>query len=107
MFWAISISAFTVVAITPLMIYKARKRVYEIPKNLKLLLPLGLLSALTLISQLTAINMTLVAYVISIKRLSAVFSVLFGYWLFKEKNIKERLLGVIIMVIGVLFISFS
>jgi uncharacterized membrane protein len=46
-----------------------------------------------------------VAYVISIKRTSVIISILFGYLIFKEKGIKERLLGAVIMVIGVLFIT--
>jgi len=52
-----------------------------------------------------AINMTLVAYVISIKRTSAIIVVLAGFWFFKEKNTGYRLLGASIMVAGVLCIS--
>ena len=54
-----------------------------------------------------AINLTLVAYVIAIKRTSAIMSSLFGFWLFKEKGIKERLLGVVLMVLGVILITLS
>jgi len=54
-----------------------------------------------------AINLTLVAYVISIKRLSIIFSVIFGFLLFKEKGFKERLTGAIIMVLGVILITLS
>jgi len=54
-----------------------------------------------------AISLTLVAYVIAIKRTSVIISVIFGHSIFKEKGIKERLLGAIIMVIGVLFITLS
>jgi len=69
--------------------------------------PIGLFSALSLIFQMAAINLTLVAYVISIKRTSAIMSVLFGYLIFKERGIKERLIGVTIMIIGVLLIVLS
>jgi drug/metabolite transporter (DMT)-like permease len=37
---------------------------------------------------------------ISIKRTSSIFSVLYGHFLFKEKNIRERLIGAIIMLVG-------
>jgi len=53
----------------------------------------------------TAVTMTLVPYVISIKRTSVIFSSLYGFFIFKERFIKTRLLGVVIMVAGVLLIS--
>ena len=56
---------------------------------------------------MTAINLTLVAYVISIKRTSTIMSVFAGYLVFKEKGVKERLIGTVIMIIGVLFITLS
>ena len=65
----------------------------------------GLFSALTVIFQNTAITLTLVAYVIAIKRTSAVISVIFAHFFLGEQNVRERLLGASIMVIGVLVIS--
>ncbi|MBT4351395.1 EamA family transporter [archaeon] len=46
-----------------------------------------------------------VSYAISLKRLSVLFSVLIGFLIFKEKNFKEKIIGSIIMVIGVLIIG--
>ena len=60
-----------------------------------------------LIFQMTAIIMAIVPYVISIKRSSIVITVLFGHLFFKERGIKERLMGSILMVLGILFISLS
>ena len=60
-----------------------------------------------LILQMRIIQLTLVSYVIAIKRLSIVFGVLFGYLIFKEKNIKERLAGASIMVAGAVLILLS
>lgn len=77
----------------------------QIPNNLRALIPIGLLSGTGLVCQMTAVSLTLVAYVISIKRISAIFGVIFGYLIFKEKGIKERLLGAIIMVLGVAIIT--
>lgn len=91
----------------PIMLYKSRGSIQNIRANYKMLLPVGLFSALTLVFQMTAISLTLVAYVISIKRTSAVMSVLFGHLIFKEKDIRERLVGAVIMIIGVLFITLS
>ena len=104
-FWVIAVDVFITLCMFPIMFYKSREQVRQIPINLHVLLPIGLFGSLTLICQMTAINLTLVAYVISIKRTSAIMSVLFGYLIFKEEDIKERLLGVTIMVLGVLFIT--
>jgi uncharacterized membrane protein len=65
----------------------------------------GLLYAIAIIAQMVAIKMTLVNYVISIKRAGMIFSILFGYIFFKEKNVKSRLLGAGIMLAGVLLIT--
>jgi len=76
----------------------------QILPNISVLAPIGLASALVLFCQMIAFKMILVVYVSAIKTTSGVISVLLGYLFFKEKNIKERLLGATIMVIGVLFI---
>ncbi len=106
-FWVIAIEIFMTLAILPIMLYKSQRSVKQILTSYKVLIPIGLFSALMLIAHTTAISLTLVAYVISIKRTSAIMSVLFGYLIFKEKDVKERLLGSVIMVIGVLFIALS
>ena len=106
-FWAIAINVFITLVMFLIMLYKSQRSIQQISTSYKTLLPIGLFGALTLIFQMTAINLTLVAYVISIKRTSAIMSVLLGYLIFKEKGIKERLLGAAIMVIGVLFITLS
>jgi len=45
--------------------------------------------------------------VIAVKRTSAIMGVIFGYSIFKESRIKERLCGVVVMIMGVLFITLS
>lgn len=104
-FWVIAINIFITLCMFPIMFYKSRGKIKQIPVNLHALLPIGLFSSLALICQMTAISLTLVVYVISIERTSAIISVLFGYLIFKEKGIKERLMGVTIMLIGILFIT--
>ena len=106
-FWVIAINIFITLTLLPIMLYKSRGSIQQILISHRTLLPIGLFSALSLIFQMTAISLTLVAYVISIKRTSVVMTVLFGYLIFKEKGIKERLVGAVIMVIGVLFIVLS
>jgi drug/metabolite transporter (DMT)-like permease len=56
---------------------------------------------------MVALSLTLVAYVIALKRLSGLISVFLGYYFLKERKIKERLLGAFIMFLGVLLIVLS
>ena len=106
-FWVIATDIFIALIMFPIMIYKSRTNMHHIRTSYKVLLPIGLFSAIASIFQVIAISLTLVAYVISIKRTSAIMSVLFGHLIFKEEGVKERLLGAVIMVIGVLFIVLS
>lgn len=68
---------------------------------------MGFFNALMVSCQMSALDLTLVAYVISVKRTSTILSVFWGYFLFQEKGLKERLLGAGIMVFGVFAIAFS
>lgn len=56
---------------------------------------------------MTALSLTLVAYVVALKRMSGMLSVFLGYFFLKEENIKERLLGSSVMFAGVLLILLS
>ncbi len=69
------------------------------------LLAAGLAFAITIVSHMMAVKDANVAYMIAIKRLSGVFSVMWGAILFKEQEIGNRLLGAIIMVIGAFIIA--
>lgn len=106
-FWAITVTLSLSAGMAIIMIITSRDRIKEIPRNLKTLFPIGFFGAVTMLAQMTAISLTLVVYVISIKRLSTALSVFWGYFIFGEKGIKERLAGVVLMIIGVLLISLS
>lgn len=104
-FYGIAVTIFITVGITPIVFFKSRKNIKQIPNHLKTLIPIGIFQGLMMIFHMIAVSMTLVAYLISIKRTSAVISVFFGSIIFKEKSLKERILGAIIMIIGVLCIT--
>jgi uncharacterized membrane protein len=55
-------------------------------------------------SHMIAISLAHVAYVITIKRMSLIIGVLYGYFFFKEKNIRERLFGAMLMFVGFVMI---
>jgi uncharacterized membrane protein len=68
-----------------------------------LVLP-GFFFSVMIASHMLAISLTKVAYMISIKRTSLIMGVIYGYILFKEKNIRERLTGATLMFIGFVMI---
>jgi uncharacterized membrane protein len=55
-------------------------------------------------SHMMAISLVNVAYMISLKRTSLVIGVIYGYFFFREKNIRERLSGALLMFIGFIMI---
>jgi len=91
----------------PFIYFKTEGKFGEIKSKWKVLLPIGLLTALTLFPQMIAYTLTIVPYVISLKRTSALFSVILGFIAFKERNVKPKLLGAALMVAGVFLISMS
>ncbi len=66
---------------------------------------IGLLIAIMIITHLKAISLIEVSYMVSVKRLSILFGVLYGIMFFKETNIKERLLGATVMVSGIIVLA--
>jgi uncharacterized membrane protein len=71
---------------------------------------LFIISAFTVgsyIFHMTALSLTLAAYVVAMKRMSGVISVFLGNIFLKEANLKQRLLGSFVMLLGVLLIVFS
>lgn len=87
--------------------FRSNQKIGEIKSKYKLLLIAGFFAALTLLCQMTALTLSMVPYVISLKRTSALFSVILGFIAFKERNVKPKLLGAALMVLGVLLISIS
>lgn len=104
-FWSIALSVFSALVLFPIMLHKSKREAKQILMRSQVLAPIGFFGALTAIFQMTAISLTLVAYVIAMKRTSAVMSVVWGHLIFKEKGVKERLVGAGIMVTGVMLIS--
>ncbi len=105
LFYATIVMAAVTLGLTPVMHFKSEGYRRQISENLRGLLPIGFFMALGVASQMTAISMTLTAYVISIKRTSILIGSVYGFIFFSEKNIRARLTGALIMVCGVILIS--
>jgi drug/metabolite transporter (DMT)-like permease len=65
----------------------------------------GLLFFLHVILHNLAVSLTKVSYMISVKRLSIAFSVLYGGFLFHEEQMPSRLAGTSLMIAGAIVIS--
>ncbi|BCR03227.1 hypothetical protein DESUT3_02960 [Desulfuromonas versatilis] len=107
LFWAIAVNLTITLLLLPLAAPRLRRDRARVRANLGNLLAIGACGGLTLICQMTAISLTLVPYVIAIKRTSTLMSVGWGWLLFGEKGIANRLAGVAVMVLGVVLISLS
>ncbi len=104
-FWPVAINAFITIGFIPVVLLKSKGISRQIRKNYKVLFGIGFFHGLMIVVHMIAVSMTLVAYVISIKRTGAIMSVLFGALFFKEKGLKQRLTGSIIMIAGVIMIT--
>ncbi|MDQ2100139.1 MAG: EamA family transporter [Tychonema bourrellyi B0820] len=104
-FWLFSIVGTMSILLLPVLLYKTPNPSRKILKELPMLAAMGFFNAIGVLCQMQALTLTLVVQVIAIKRTSVLMGVLFGHFIFKEKDIQQRLLGAVIMVWGVFFIS--
>jgi len=107
LFYSFTVQLYIGVLMLFIVIPRFKKNPETLNQNLKSLVGVGFLSTLTIICHMLAISMTIVPYVISIKRTNSILSVIFGNIFFKERYLKERLSAAILMFIGVLLITFS
>jgi drug/metabolite transporter (DMT)-like permease len=105
LFWSTALYLFLAIGIFPIVLYKSRHHLDQLLPNVKVLATIGLFHALAISFQMIAVTYALVTQVIAVKRTSALISVLFGHFLFKESGLQERLAGAAIMVAGVMVMA--
>jgi len=89
------------------MAYKSNNWKSECKEHYKALSLIGLFNSLASIVQMFAITLTLVVYVISLKRMGIIISVLYGS-IFKDEGITTaRITGSIIIITGITLISYT
>jgi len=103
--WIAVLNTVLAFALGIVMVRKTKNVAQQIKSAWLTLVFIGLFNAIALIFQMTAIKMTLVPYLIAVKRTSIFMSSLFGFFLFKEKGMKERLIGALLMIAGVFMIA--
>ncbi len=105
--WGTILCLLTSLVLLPAVIHtrsRAGKKLNFMNRSLWLM---GLFTALTIVTQMTAITLTKVAYVIAIKRCSALLGVFWGFMIFKESGLRQRLAGALLMIAGVFMIALG
>lgn len=92
---------------TPIALNKNRGSLTITRKDILPLGAIGVTYSMMIIFHMLAMSMTNVAYMISVKRTSLLFSILYGHLLFKEEKIAEKAVGGTIMFTGFLLIVLS
>jgi drug/metabolite transporter (DMT)-like permease len=100
-FWVASLFTTIALMLTPVVLYRERSPVRALRGSLASLAGVSLAEAAAVVLQMYALTLTLVPYVIAVKRLSAVFGVAFGAVFFRERRLGYRIAGALIMVAGV------
>lgn len=92
-------------ALLPVVLIRSRGDIVQVFSRPGSFLLIGLFSAMMIIFHFLSIELIEVAYMISVKRSSMLFSVIYGGLIFKEFNIRERLIGSSVMIAGVVLIT--
>lgn len=103
--WATAINAAIALGMLPLVLMRLRRPEVSRRWPWRWLLLVGLCGGLTTVCQMLAISLTQVPYVIAVKRLSILFTALYGLLLLREKGLRERLTGTLVMLAGVIVLA--
>ncbi len=107
LWYLVFLNAFLAVSLAvPAMRY-GRLREHSWGSILKLLAPIGLFEILSIGFQMQALMLAPVPYVITGKRTSALFGLLWGKLFFREDKMAARLAGAVCMFVGIALILFS
>jgi drug/metabolite transporter (DMT)-like permease len=94
------------ICLTPVALFMGRHELKSFAKKKRyksLVLP-GFFYSVMIVTHMMAISLTKVAYMISVKRISLLIGVLYGYFFFREEDIKMRFSGALLMAAGFVLI---
>lgn len=107
-FWAFSKEFLILFYLLPILWVKSKDPIQQFKGRWLSLVGVGIFRTTSLVTQMFAIQFILVAYVIAIKRSSSLLIMLYAFFFLNEKrNFKNRLLGILIISIGLLLIAIS
>lgn len=88
----------------PLLLIKTKNQIPQIKRDWKLLILLGIFGPLAQWAAFTAFSQAPLGLVTSVFKLSTLFTILWGFYFFKEERIWERLLGASVMIVGTILL---
>ncbi|MFC2154064.1 EamA family transporter [Candidatus Altiarchaeota archaeon] len=90
-------------------VYHERKQLefFAVKKHPRLFLLAAFSFNIMIFTHVAALPLTIVPYLVSVKRLSGIFSILLGYILFREEKLGQHLLGGVVMFFGVALIALG
>lgn len=107
-FWAFSKDLLILLYLVPIVYFKSKAPLHQLRQRWLSLLGIGIFRTTSVLTQMFAIQYILVAYVISIKRSSALLIILYAFFFLHErKNFKTRLWAVVIITFGLALIALS
>ena len=107
-YWAFSKDFVILFYLIPILAIKSKKPLLQMNNRKWPLLMVGFFKSTSVVSQMFAIQFILVPYVISIKRASSVFIILFAFLYMNErKNFRNRMFGILIILLGLGVIAVS
>ena len=107
-YWAFAKDFVILIYLVPILVWKSKKPLLQIKNRKWPLLLVGFFRSTSVLTQMFALQFIMVAYVISIKRASSIFIILFAFFYMNErKNFRNRLIGIIIILIGLFVIAVS
>lgn len=107
-FWAFSKDFLILLYLVPIMLLKSRNPIGQLRARALPLFCVGLFRTTSVLCQMYAIQVLLVAYVIAIKRSSALLIMVYAFFFLDEKqHFATRLSGVLIISAGLLLIALS
>ena len=104
LFFSVFYTIIIFIALSFLIFNKIISSSKEIKNNIKGFAYSGFFYGLMILFHFIALSLVIVPYMIALKRTSSVFGVGYGWFVFKEKRIKERMIGTLLMVLGAILI---
>ena len=101
------VSYFFASVILVLLFFREFRQKNLIFKNAKWILIMGISTGFMEMLIAVAVNLSIIPYIITLKRTSVIFSVVLGFYLFKEKNFRHAIAGSIVMFAGAALIILS
>lgn len=91
-------------------VYRSRKslsknNINKVKKFIPIFIAVGILGALGHASAMVAFSLGNLGLVTSMFKLSMIFAVVWGWLFFKEQNIKNRIVGSLVMLVGVILLA--